>query len=251
MQQQRQSTKSAENGQSENIIHNNDDDLAAFLKHLVTDEDGANDADDKGIDVWDALDGDHSCGVLGLTSDKGDKGTTSGHDIFMDAGKVMVRLPHLSALSARPCAWPARKTRAETETDSIPPGRRSKDAATRESLRDTVWSFPPRPSAFSPSLQRFPPTEYRVCSIFVSPTSIISSVSAVSSPRSHTTRLIRSRRLWRMTLSVERLGYLELCPDRGRRCWSPAGSPGTQPRHREQRPQWGHGCRTRVERVRG
>lgn len=83
------------------IVHN-DPDLAAFLKHLVTGEEAA-DNDDKGMNVWDALDGDdlpshdHDGvlgGVLGRTEgSKDDKAVSSGHDIFLheETEKALVR----------------------------------------------------------------------------------------------------------------------------------------------------------------
>lgn len=97
--------KSAEGGAggsgAGDIVHN-DPDLAAFLKHLVTGEEAA-DNDDKGMNVWGALDGDdlpshdHDGvlgGVLGRTGgSKDDKAVSSGHDIFLDeeTEKVLAR----------------------------------------------------------------------------------------------------------------------------------------------------------------
>ena len=92
--------KSNEHGIDGDAVHG-DPDLAAFLKQLVTGEEGAEN-EDKGIgmNMWDSLEGDGIPsdgildGVLGRTGQsKDDKGMSSTHDIFIDeeTEKALVR----------------------------------------------------------------------------------------------------------------------------------------------------------------
>jgi hypothetical protein len=107
----RESMKGVEGGAggsgAGDIVHN-DPDLAAFLKHLVTGEEAAEN-DDKAMNVWDALDGDddlvvpvHPEGLGAVLGRSGgdidkmheDKGAvSSAHDIFLDddTEKALVR----------------------------------------------------------------------------------------------------------------------------------------------------------------
>ena len=92
--------KRNENGADGDVVHN-DPDLAAFLKQLVTGEEGEENNDKVlGMNMWDALDGDDIAsdgmldGVLGRTGQsKDDKGISSAHDIFLDGEteKALVR----------------------------------------------------------------------------------------------------------------------------------------------------------------
>ena len=92
--------KNNENGADGDGMHNHPD-LAAFIKELVTGEEGEENSDKVlGLNMWDALDGDDIAsdgmldGVLGRTGQsKDDQVISSAHNIFLDGEteKALVR----------------------------------------------------------------------------------------------------------------------------------------------------------------